>query len=338
MRKLRILIYTNRDVKKLEEYGKKHVDFIKEPLGRIGWTNYRDYRIPNNLEKLGARAWEKYGMSIDGIMVIPDDWENGKKKINGVHLGVTFSSYQVTLVKDTRKYYEVAMHEIKHMLDNLMRTYHKISAEAIVGVRDWDDDVVHDKHNRYYFEYQLEQIWPYVEKVIERRRLYDKLSAIAKALEALLVIIAQRNMKEKVTPETDSKVYKYAKGYIGRDASPRDLVSDALGCAESLSTLLRELDPTFPLVTGTWSLYDVFEARSDWQRVTDPEIGDIILSVTGMGNGRISNGHTGVISDNNRIMSNNSNTGLWDEHLNMDWWHDYYGRKGGYPIYYYRKN
>ena len=58
-----------------------------------------------------------------------------------------------------------------------------------------------------------------------------------------------------------------------------------------------------------------------FKRVNTPEKGDIIISPTDYGQGY---GHTGIVSDGGKIMSNNSKTFLWDEHLSIgEWWLKY---------------
>lgn len=153
-----------------------------------------------------------------------------------------------------------------------------------------------------------------------------------------------KSLMDKVASLRDSiigriktpKIYDLAITFIGKDASPRDLVKDGLGCAESVSTLLRQAIPTFKIVTGTWSLWDELRSRNDFKEVTDPQPGDIILSVTGTGNGAVSNGHTGIVSKDGKIMSNNSSLGLWQENYTLDSWDAYFRIEGGFPTMFFR--
>jgi hypothetical protein len=122
---------------------------------------------------------------------------------------------------------------------------------------------------------------------------------------------------------------------IGQDASPKDLAVDGLGCAESLSTILRGIMPTFPVVTGTWSLWDVLRGHADFWEVDTPERGDIILSVTGTGFG-VFPGHTGVVSDDAKVMSNDSADGIWRENYTLESWKDRYELRGGFKTRFFR--
>ena len=62
------------------------------------------------------------------------------------------------------------------------------------------------------------------------------------------------------------------------------------------------------------------------------------MSPTGMGTtGKIPNGHVGIVSEDEEIMSNSSATGLWTQNYTLVSWVAKYRTLGGYPIYFYRK-
>lgn len=143
------------------------------------------------------------------------------------------------------------------------------------------------------------------------------------------------NEKKEEKPKMENIIYKTAKETIGKDASPKDLAVDGLGCAESVSTLLRGIIKDFPIVTGTWSLFDVLRKRKDFVEVKDIQPGDIILCVTGMGNGKMP-GHAGIYGENDVIMSNSSATGLWSENYTTATWKKRYVTAGGFKIFLYR--
>ena len=126
------------------------------------------------------------------------------------------------------------------------------------------------------------------------------------------------------------------KGYLGTDASPRDIAKDELACAETVTTILRTVYPTTPIITGTWTLFDwLRDAKNGWEETQTPEPECIVISPTGMGNpGTV--GHTGFVGENNVIMSNDSRTGKFLENYTIDTWNAYY-KKRGFPVYYFRK-
>jgi len=139
-----------------------------------------------------------------------------------------------------------------------------------------------------------------------------------------------------LTQKTDKRqiVFNTAKSCLGKPMSPEH---KDYGCAEALNGVIN-LAIGHPLGGGasTYLLYQALKTSSHYQAITTPLPGDVIISPSGYGSGKIANGHTGIVSDNNKVMSNNSDTLLWDEHISLDHWQDYYGKQGGYPIYYFR--
>lgn len=147
-----------------------------------------------------------------------------------------------------------------------------------------------------------------------------------------LLAYYQGELNKQLAQDTESeKIYRRAKSLLGQDASPRDLVRDDVACAESLCNVLE-----IPVITGTYTLNYFLATSPLFEKVFNPVRGDIIISPTGTGNGQII-GHTGIVSDNGKIMSNNSNSGLWDEHLDISLWNWRYANLGGFPINYYRR-
>lgn len=119
-----------------------------------------------------------------------------------------------------------------------------------------------------------------------------------------------------------NKIYETAKASLGKDMA---LTQKELGCAEALNAV-------FKLATGrevgggvsTYRMYQSLLWDKDFieiEGVQNCQKGDIIISPTGYGQGF---GHVGIISEDNKIMSNNSSTGLWDEHWTTgEWWLQY---------------
>lgn len=133
---------------------------------------------------------------------------------------------------------------------------------------------------------------------------------------------------------TGQMVLVYSKLALGTDFS--QLTPDDVGCAESVTKLLRGVDKRLvPIITGTASLNAELWKSPRFKEVGVPRPGDIIISPTGRGNGRVPNGHVGIVGEDGVIYSNNSHTGKWDKHLTLRGWYAHFGDRGGYPIYYY---
>ncbi|MFN3658162.1 MAG: hypothetical protein ACK4UO_12975 [Pseudolabrys sp.] len=142
--------------------------------------------------------------------------------------------------------------------------------------------------------------------------------------------------------ETQSeRILATAELHIGKDASPNDLAPDELGCAETLSNILHEALPDFPAnILSTAILYQTLRVHPNFKRVDNPEAGDIVISPTGYQptSSTVTNGHCGVVARENRILSNDSKTGKFLDNYSIEAWAKYYGLKGGYPVYFFRRS
>lgn len=133
-------------------------------------------------------------------------------------------------------------------------------------------------------------------------------------------------------------LYQIALKNIGIDASPNDLVPDELGCAETVSNIIQQYDSSFPIITGTWTLWDYLRRHPKARQVTIPMPGAIVISPTGESkHGRKAPfvGHTGFVSARNTIMSNDSATGKLLINYTVDTWKARWEKEGGYPVYYF---
>lgn len=130
------------------------------------------------------------------------------------------------------------------------------------------------------------------------------------------------------------KLYNAAVASLGYDASPKDQAPDDLACAETVSLLISKVT-LFPTILGTYTLYTRLLNDKRFIQTRDPKPGDIIISPTGMGNGRLV-GHVGVIGVGGVIMSNSSYTGKFEKNYTLQTWYNRYGKLGGFPIYYFR--
>lgn len=149
--------------------------------------------------------------------------------------------------------------------------------------------------------------------------------------ELIMKVIALMNQSKKPLNRGEI-LYKKSELLLGQDVSPKDLVPDEVGCAESVCNVIRRVYPDFPIITGTWTLWDYLQRYHT--RVTRPSRGDIIISPTGTSSLRGVQGHVGIYGE--RIHSNNSKTGRWDNNYNLTSWRKYYGDKLKFPVYFYQ--
>lgn len=134
------------------------------------------------------------------------------------------------------------------------------------------------------------------------------------------------------------KLYLTALQALGVDASPLDEAPDEFGCADSVSKIILK---TFPgVIKGSVSTAELNQQLSSskaFTKVSQFKCGDIIMSPTGMGTGGLSNGHVGIMGEDETIMSNTSANGLWTSNYTISSWVARYRKLGGFPIFFYRK-
>ncbi len=161
----------------------------------------------------------------------------------------------------------------------------------------------------------------------------QELEASISLLERWLARLRLKYQALRATKTRQELLYQQARLLLGRDASPLDIVNDDLGCAESVSNILKKVI-YFPIITGTWTLNDRLMQSSLFIRSNENAgRGTIIISPTGTGNGSI-RGHVGILGDNKKIMAANSRNGLWSVHFNVRTWTMRYSKQGGFPIFY----
>lgn len=131
------------------------------------------------------------------------------------------------------------------------------------------------------------------------------------------------------------ELYTAAKNSLGKHMTLNSSVDPEVGCAEAVSAVLSLIGVSDGPkgIAGTAALYEWMKTSGLFEEASFPEAGTIIISPTGMGNGKIP-GHTGVCGLNG-IMSNDSNSGLFLELWTSPKWETYYHQYGGIPTFYF---
>lgn len=136
-------------------------------------------------------------------------------------------------------------------------------------------------------------------------------------------------------------LHKKAINHLGIDASPIDMADDVLGCAESVTSIIRQVLPDFPIILGTWTLERRLWNDRRFVITQTPGVGDIVISATGsskLGRNAPIRGHVGIVGENGIIMSNDSYTGKWMANYTLETWKKRYQEYGGYPVLFYTFN
>lgn len=167
----------------------------------------------------------------------------------------------------------------------------------------------------------------------------DKLNLLQQIItlqKQLLELLALRKAPQGNTNR--EKLFNTALSCLGTDASPNDVAPDEYGCAETVNEVHKKCFG-FPIggELSTYKMYAVLKSSPLFTKVDSPLNGDIIISPTGYGNGKLSNGHVGIMAFGDKIMSNNSYTGKFEQNYNLATWRARYKDIGNYPVDFFRR-
>lgn len=114
-------------------------------------------------------------------------------------------------------------------------------------------------------------------------------------------------------------------------------IQNELGCAEAVNAVHKK---AFGKEIGggasTYLLYQALKADKTFQKVTEWEPGDIIISPTGYSKGPLTHGHVGICTEKG-ILSNDSKTFLFANNFTIASWVARYRVYGKFPVLFFRK-
>lgn len=170
--------------------------------------------------------------------------------------------------------------------------------------------------------------------------IFETIKAVINSIAVALGLISKKidelPQKPPVTPPvvpvippqvSKIELGEVAKKYLGKDISK---TQNTLGCAESVSFILHEAIPSFPEgILSTEVLKKEIIKSKLFTATLDPEPNSVIISPT-VGN---KVGHTGVIIEDKKIISNDSATSTMKQNYTFDSWIDKFKRSKGLHIY-----
>lgn len=138
----------------------------------------------------------------------------------------------------------------------------------------------------------------------------------------LIYAAARYNLGEMLAPENRD---------LGCVISVNHVVANATGTAVCNGASTK--DAVGSLVRDSWRWSEVSRSQAG--------AGDIEVVETGTGNGKIYHGHIGVLSGlasdpKTLVLSNNSSTGKFDDHISQAAWDEYFGKRGGFKSRFFR--
>ena len=117
-----------------------------------------------------------------------------------------------------------------------------------------------------------------------------------------------------------------------------DLENMELGCVDAMNEIHRRaFGEKIADTSSTIQLEQALNKNDSFVIVQIPAPGDIILSVTGTGNGNVAHGHVGVVLTSGYVASNSSLNGRWSKNYTVKNWKERYSNYGGFKLVYYRK-
>lgn len=180
-----------------------------------------------------------------------------------------------------------------------------------------------------------------VSKVMEQPMTID-LSIIETIVSFVLNLLNFKKTPDPITPmltptptKTPEQLYEFAHSFLDTDPTPHSDVDNEVACVDTLSTILNEFfspDQSFPHLISTVALYGHLREDTRFVGTLDLTPGNVILSVTGTGNGTIENGHCGILGENGTIMSNDSRDGKWRTNYSVQSWVERYRTQGGMKV------
>jgi hypothetical protein len=131
------------------------------------------------------------------------------------------------------------------------------------------------------------------------------------------------------------KLYQTAVLCAGKDMAPMEW---EFGCAEAVNEVVYK---AFGDYAGgdlsTRRMYLSIINNKKFMQVKIPLRGDIYISPTGWGNGKLKNGHVGILANNEHILSNDSQSGLFVDNFTIQSWNERYVKIGGFPVFIFRR-
>lgn len=144
---------------------------------------------------------------------------------------------------------------------------------------------------------------------------------------------------EPVQTEVGQLLYLKSKSLLGQELTPNDEIPDYVGCVANLQVVFFKATGRYigqgAALYNTRALKNWMLKDTAFELVTEHLPGDIYVYATGEGNGKVSNGHCGIVGKKD-WMNHDSKTGLWSANSSEEKSRAYFEVKGGYKRYVFR--
>lgn len=138
------------------------------------------------------------------------------------------------------------------------------------------------------------------------------------------------------TSPTSKKIYEIAKSLMGQHITLDQSVPLDLGCAEAVSYILKSAGIPMPEkgIAGTAEMYAWLRDSGYFEMKDELAPGRIIISPSDAPGALLPHGHVGVVALYG-VLSNDSVTGLFNEHMTIASWHEFFALRAHFPVYYF---
>lgn len=152
------------------------------------------------IRKLTAYVTERDGAAVDVIQILFTTKEWGMASaVKGKQWHSSFNNLQIAIAREQKNgWIPTARHELWHSFDNICWLYNGINLAAIVGVPDFDDDVVHrrgPKGGEYLNAY--DDFWPTVKPFLFAAIKRRKELAVASLIQRLGLLVRSVTLPAK---------------------------------------------------------------------------------------------------------------------------------------------
>lgn len=156
-------------------------------------------------------------------------------------------------------------------------------------------------------------------------------SSVKETIEEIEFIPIEPIKEESKEMSNEEKFIKVCLEALDTDPSTPDTVDDEVGCADTVSHLLKKVFPDFPILVSTKDLDHKMFMDKRFKRMEIPNRGRIVISPRT----NTKYGHVGVFITNERIASNDSRTGLFQGNYTWESWIEEFKFKRKLKIYIY---
>lgn len=130
-------------------------------------------------------------------------------------------------------------------------------------------------------------------------------------------------------------LYDAAKACLGQNLTAGTGTPKELGCARSLNRVAaKAFGDEIGGGDSTALLWQALKASPDFEEISHPVKGVIIISPTGTSRVHYPHGHVGIVGIYG-VMSNDSESGRWTQNYSQAGWEHFFGDIRGFPTYYF---